>query len=59
MNELLNLNRDRQHLSAGSFLINNIAFYPDADVALGMKAEDDWKRQGLYMGPAVSRFPSL
>ncbi|GAA5943131.1 Mam33p [Sporobolomyces koalae] len=37
---------------AGSFLINNIAFYPDADVALGMKAEDDWKRQGLYMGPA-------
>ncbi|GAA5963661.1 hypothetical protein JCM3765_003536 [Sporobolomyces pararoseus] len=37
---------------AGSFLINNIAFYPEADVALGMKAEDDWKRQGLYMGPA-------
>ena len=44
---------------AGSFLINNIAFYPDADVALGMKAEDDWKRQGLYMGPAVSSLLSL
>ncbi|GAA5849966.1 hypothetical protein JCM5353_001674 [Sporobolomyces roseus] len=37
---------------AGSFLINNIAFYPSSETALGMKAEDDWKRQGLYMGPA-------
>ncbi|GAA5843227.1 hypothetical protein JCM3766R1_006630 [Sporobolomyces carnicolor] len=37
---------------AGSFIINNIAFYPESEVALGMKAEDDWKRQGLYMGPA-------
>ncbi|GAA6013988.1 hypothetical protein JCM10207_000197 [Rhodosporidiobolus poonsookiae] len=36
----------------GLFIINNIAFYPDADVALGMTSEDDWKRQGLYMGPA-------
>ncbi|POY70111.1 hypothetical protein BMF94_6885 [Rhodotorula taiwanensis] len=36
----------------GLFTINNIAFYPDADVALGMTSEDDWKRQGLYMGPA-------
>ncbi|BGP15693.1 Mitochondrial acidic protein mam33 [Rhodosporidiobolus nylandii] len=36
----------------GLFVINNIAFYPDADVALGMTSEDDWKRQGLYMGPA-------
>lgn len=39
------------------FTINNISFYPDADVALGMSSEDDWKRQGLYMGPAVR--PSL
>lgn len=38
----------------GLFTINNIAFYPDADLALGMSSEDDWKRQGLYMGPAVS-----
>ncbi|GAA6064408.1 hypothetical protein JCM10212_001232 [Sporobolomyces blumeae] len=37
---------------AGSFLINNIAYYPSAETALGMRAEDDWKRQGLYMGPA-------
>ncbi|GAA5834741.1 hypothetical protein JCM11251_003650 [Rhodosporidiobolus azoricus] len=36
----------------GLFIINNIAFYPDQDVALGMTSEDDWKRQGLYMGPA-------
>ncbi|GAA5968959.1 hypothetical protein JCM11641_000792 [Rhodosporidiobolus odoratus] len=36
----------------GLFIINNIAFYPDADTALGMTSEDDWKRQGLYMGPA-------
>ncbi|GAA5881258.1 hypothetical protein JCM3774_002866 [Rhodotorula dairenensis] len=36
----------------GLFTINNIAFYPDADLALGMSSEDDWKRQGLYMGPA-------
>ncbi|GJN88931.1 hypothetical protein Rhopal_001902-T1 [Rhodotorula paludigena] len=36
----------------GLFTINNIAYYPDADVALGMTSEDDWKRQGLYMGPA-------
>ncbi|BGO91157.1 hypothetical protein NBRC10512_005749 [Rhodotorula toruloides] len=36
----------------GMFTINNISFYPDADLALGMSSEDDWKRQGLYMGPA-------
>ncbi|GAA5890489.1 hypothetical protein JCM5296_005061 [Sporobolomyces johnsonii] len=36
----------------GLFTINNISFYPDANVALGMTSEDDWKRQGLYMGPA-------
>ncbi|TNY18079.1 mitochondrial glyco protein [Rhodotorula diobovata] len=36
----------------GLFTISNIAYYPDADVALGMTSEDDWKRQGLYMGPA-------
>lgn len=40
----------------GLFTINNIAFYPDADLALGMSSEDDWKRQGLYMGPAVSLY---
>ncbi|BGP24204.1 regulatory protein suaprga1 [Rhodotorula toruloides] len=36
----------------GMFTINNISFYPDADLALGMSSEDDWRRQGLYMGPA-------
>ncbi|BGP55154.1 hypothetical protein JCM8202_002787 [Rhodotorula sphaerocarpa] len=36
----------------GLFTINNIAYYPDAGTALGMTSEDDWKRQGLYMGPA-------
>ncbi|KAK4056005.1 Mitochondrial acidic protein mam33 [Microbotryomycetes sp. JL221] len=36
----------------GMFTINNISFYNDADLATGMTSEDDWKRQGLYMGPA-------
>lgn len=41
-------------LADGLFTINNISFYNDADLATGMSSEDDWKRQGLYMGPAVS-----
>ncbi|KAM0787415.1 hypothetical protein ACM66B_003498 [Microbotryomycetes sp. NB124-2] len=36
----------------GMFTINNVSFYSDADLATGMSSEDDWKRQGLYMGPA-------
>ncbi|ORY92505.1 mitochondrial glyco protein [Leucosporidium creatinivorum] len=36
----------------GLFTIQNISFYQDAGLALGQSGEDDWKRQGLYMGPA-------
>ncbi|KAL8281405.1 hypothetical protein RQP46_006089 [Phenoliferia psychrophenolica] len=35
----------------GIFNISNIAFYKDAKLAVGLTAEDDWKRQGLYIGP--------
>ena len=41
----------------GLFSIQNISFYNDANLALGESGEDDWKRQGLYMGPAVSWCP--
>jgi hypothetical protein len=40
----------------GLFTIQNISFYQDAGLALGQSGEDDWKRQGLYMGPAVRPF---
>lgn len=39
------------------FTISNISFYKDDKLATGMSSEDDWKRQGLYMGPAVSPSP--
>ncbi|KAK4700154.1 hypothetical protein P7C70_g6100, partial [Phenoliferia sp. Uapishka_3] len=35
----------------GLFSISNISFYNDAKLANGLTAEDDWKRQGLYIGP--------
>jgi hypothetical protein len=41
----------------GLFTINNIAFYPDADLALGMSSEDDWKRQGQCESSGSARAP--
>lgn len=38
----------------GMFTISNISYYADAKLATDMSSEADWKRQGLYMGPAVS-----
>lgn len=35
------------------FTINSISFYSDAELALGLTSEEDWKRQGLYIGPEV------
>jgi len=35
----------------GAFVIENIAFYPDASLATDLTAEADWKRRGLYIGP--------
>jgi complement component 1 Q subcomponent-binding protein len=37
------------------FTISNISYYGDEKLATDMSSEGDWKRQGLYMGPAVSR----
>ncbi len=39
------------------FTISNISYYGDEKVATDMTSEGDWKRQGLYMGPAVSGQP--
>jgi len=36
------------------FTISNISYYADGKLATDMSSEADWKRQGLYMGPAVS-----
>lgn len=36
------------------FTISNISYYGDEKLATDMSSEGDWKRQGLYMGPAVS-----
>lgn len=44
----------RRRRADGLFTINNICYYPDAKLANGSSAEDDWKRSGLYMGPDVS-----
>jgi hypothetical protein len=38
------------------FLVDNISLYNDESLALDMTSDADWKRRGLYMGPAVSLF---
>ncbi|KIP06473.1 hypothetical protein PHLGIDRAFT_106952 [Phlebiopsis gigantea 11061_1 CR5-6] len=35
----------------GTFVTDNISFYPDAKVGTELTAEADWKRRGLYIGP--------
>jgi len=36
----------------GLFLVDNISLYKDESLALELTSEADWKRRGLYMGPA-------
>jgi complement component 1 Q subcomponent-binding protein len=36
----------------GQFVIENISFYDDAKVGTDLTGEADWKRRGLYIGPA-------
>lgn len=36
--------------------MDNISFYPDAQLGTELTAEADWKRRGLYIGP---QFDSL
>lgn len=36
----------------GLFLVDNISLYQDESLALELTSEADWKRRGLYMGPA-------
>jgi complement component 1 Q subcomponent-binding protein, mitochondrial len=35
----------------GSFLVDNVSFYPDASLGTDLTAEADWKRRGVYIGP--------
>jgi complement component 1 Q subcomponent-binding protein len=35
----------------GSFIVDNISYYPDAHIGTSLTAEADWKRRGLYLGP--------
>jgi complement component 1 Q subcomponent-binding protein, mitochondrial len=35
----------------GAFIIDNVSFYPSAQVGTELTAEADWKRRGLYIGP--------
>jgi len=34
-----------------AFLVDNISFYPEAQLGTELTAEADWKRRGLYIGP--------
>lgn len=35
----------------GRFIVDNIAYYKDAQEGTELTAEADWKRRGLYLGP--------
>jgi complement component 1 Q subcomponent-binding protein len=35
----------------GTFIIDNLSFYPSAELGTELTAEADWKRRGLYIGP--------
>jgi complement component 1 Q subcomponent-binding protein len=35
----------------GAFVIDNMSYYPDAQLGTDLTAEADWKRRGLYIGP--------
>jgi len=36
----------------GQFIVENVSFYDDAKVGTDLTADADWKRRGLYIGPA-------
>ncbi|KAG5438459.1 hypothetical protein PCK2_000944, partial [Pneumocystis canis] len=38
----------------GTFMIDNIIYYKDNDLALTQTAEADWQRRGTYMGPSFN-----
>lgn len=38
----------------GMFLVDNVTLYPDEQVGTELTPEADWRRRGMYMGPAVS-----
>lgn len=40
----------------GLFLVDNVTLYPDEQVGTELTPEADWRRRGMYMGPAVSLF---
>lgn len=35
----------------GTFLLDNVSYYPSAALGTDLTAEADWKRRGLYLGP--------
>ncbi|KAL4072471.1 mitochondrial glycoprotein [Scleroderma yunnanense] len=35
----------------GAFIVDNISYYPDAQLGTELTAEADWRRRGLYIGP--------
>lgn len=35
----------------GAFIVDNISYYPEAQLGTELTAEADWKRRGLYIGP--------
>jgi len=35
----------------GAFIIDNMSYYPNAELGTDLTAEADWKRRGLYIGP--------
>ena len=39
----------------GAFIIENISFYPDTKLGTELTADADWKRRGLYIGPAFEQ----
>lgn len=43
----------------GMFLVDNVTLYPDEQVGTELTPEADWKRRGMYMGPAVSYMTAI
>ncbi|KAF8556815.1 mitochondrial glycoprotein [Imleria badia] len=51
----LNVDLTCQH---GAFLVNDISFYPGAQLGTQLTAEADCARRGLYAGPRFDRLPA-
>lgn len=43
----------------GAFVVDNISFYKEGNLATDLTAEADWKRRGLYIGPQVCSLQSF